>query len=344
MQDKSRPAYAKKRVVVPMITAIAFLITGIYMGIHSLYFQSTDDAFIEGNIISIAPKVEGHIIKLLIDDNVEVKKGDLLLEIDPVDYEVALKRKEAELEAAKAALNMAEKQIKQSGFELKKTNEDITSTSSKLDFARKDFTRYDEMYKKGIASKQEYDKAKTSFTVALANQKAALQNKNSSESFLETSKANRKAKAAEIKKLEAEVEAAKLNLSYTKIYAPSNGLITNRGVEEGNYVQVGQNMFAIVPKKVWIVANFKETQLTNMKKGQEVTIKIDTYPNKKFKGKVDSIQRATGAKASLFPPENAVGSYVKVVQRVPVKIVFVDEIKDFNIVPGMSVVPTVKVK
>lgn len=344
MSNEIRPAYTKKRVIVPLITALIFLLTGIYMGVHSIYFQTTDDAFIEGNIISISPKVKGHIIKLYIEDNMEVKKGDLLLEIDPVDYETALKQKEAELEMAQASLNMSDKQIKQSEFELKKSKEDITSTKAKLDFASKDFKRYDEMYKEGIVSKQDYEKSKTEYDVAKANNIMAFQHKNASDSTLQTSKAKYQAQIAEIKKLEAEVEMAKLNLSYTKIYAPSDGLITNRGVEEGNYVQIAQNMFAIVPQNVWVVANYKETQLTNMKKGQDVQIKIDTYPNKKFKGKVDGIQRATGAKASLFPPENAVGSYVKVVQRVPVKIVFVENTADYNIVPGMSVVPTVRVK
>lgn len=200
------------------------------------------------------------------------------------------------------------------------------------------------MYKEGIASKQEYDAAKTKLTVAQSEFKSAIDSEKASNSMLQSAKANKEASLAEIKKLEAEVEQAKLDLSYTKIYAPQDGLVTNRTVEQGNYLQIAQPMMAIVPEKMWVIANFKETQLTYMKKGQPVTIKIDTYPGKKFKGKVDSIQRATGAKASLFPPENAVGSYVKIVQRVPVKITFEEDISDYNIVPGMSVVPEVRIK
>lgn len=344
MNNEIRPAYTKKRIIVPSVTAILFLLIGIYMGVYGIYFQSTDDAFVEGRMISVSPKVEGHVIKLLIDDNTEVKKGDLLLEIDPVDFETALKEKEAALEAAKANLNAADKQVEHSKFEVKKSNEDVLSASSKFDFAQKDFKRYEEMYKEGIVSKQDFDRAKTALTVADANLKAANQSKNSTNSLLHTTEAGQKARIAEIKRLEAEVEQARLNLSYTKIYSPSDGLVVNRSVEEGNYVQIAQNLFGIVPDEVWVIANFKETQLTDMKKGQDVEIKIDTYPNKKFRGKVDSIQRASGAKASLFPPENAVGSYVKVVQRIPVKIVFTEDIGDFNVVPGMSVVPKVKVK
>ena len=186
------------------------------------------------------------------------------------------------------------------------------------------------MYEKGISSKQDYDASLNKLTAAQSNNKSA--------------KAKYDEITASIKRLEAEVEQEELNLSYTKIYAAADGRITNRTVEQGNYVQVAQPMFAIVPETMWIVANFKETQLANMKKGQPVKIKIDTYGGKKFKGEVDSIQRSTGARASLFPPENAVGSYVKIVQRVPVKIVFREDISKYNIVPGMSVVPEVKVK
>ena len=186
------------------------------------------------------------------------------------------------------------------------------------------------MYKKGISSKQDYDASKNKLTAAQSNNNSA--------------KAAYDEINASIKRLEAEVEQDELNLSYTKIYAAQDGMITNRTVEEGNYIQVAQPLFAIVPEKMWVVANFKETQIANMKKGQPVSIKIDTYSGKKFKGEVDSIQRSTGARQSLFPPENAVGSYVKIVQRVPVKIIFKEDISNYNIVPGMSVVPEVKVK
>ncbi len=312
----TRPEYMKKRVIVPSVTAIIFLIFGIYFTIHSIFYQSTDDAFVEGHIVSIAPRVEGPVLKLLIDDNQLVKKGDLLLEIDPKDYEVKLQQAKAKLEEAKASLVRTENQV--------------TKSLSDLEFAQNDYERYSKMFEKGIASKQDYDSSLNKLTSAQSGSNAA--------------KAMYDEISASIKRLEAEVEQDELNLSYTKIYAPEEGLITNRSVEQGNYVQVAQPMFAIVPEKMWVVANFKETQLANMKPGQPVEIKVDTYRGKKFQGKVDSIQRASGAKASLFPPENAVGSYVKIVQRVPVKIVFTEDISKYNIVPGMSVVPEVKVK
>ena len=342
--EDHRPSYKKKRVIVPAITAVIFFLAGIYFMIHSIYYQSTDDAFVEGHIVSIAPRVSGPVEQMLIDDNMPVKKGQLLIVIDPNDYEVKLAQTKAKLAEAKATLNISEKDITRSKSELQESSHDVASTSSKLDFAKKDYKRYSEMYKEGISSKQDYDSSKTGLTVAKSNYRSAMEKEKASKAMLESAKAKKEASIADIERLEAEVKECELNLSYTKIYAPQDGLITNRNVEKGNYVQVAQPMFAIVPEKVWVVANFKETQLTNMKKGQPVQIKIDTYPGKKFKGHVDSIQRATGAKASLFPPENAVGSYVKIVQRVPVKIVFDEDISKYNIVPGMSVVPEVKVK
>ena len=341
---KKRPEYKKKRVIVPAATAIVLVALGVGAAIHSTYFQSTDDAFVEGRLITSAPRVSGQVINLLVDDNDEVEAGQLLVEIDPADYEVKLHQAEAKLEEAKANLNVTSKQIDEGGSNVQQSFEDVNSTKSKLEFAQKDHKRYSAMYKEGIVSKQDYDNSSTHYTVAQANHKAATEKSKAMQSALESNKAKAKAVEAEIKRLEAEVEQAKLNLSYTKIYAPQKGMISARSVEKGNYVQIGQPLMEIVPEKVWIIANFKEIQLTNMKKGQPVSIKIDTYPNKRFKGHIDSIQRATGAKSSLFPPENAVGSYVKIVQRIPVKIVFDEDIKDYNIVPGMSVVPKVKVK
>ncbi len=299
---ETRHFYEKKRVIVPTITAVVLLIFGLIISINSVFYKSTDDAFVEGHIISVAPRVSGPVIKLHIDDNQEVKKGDLLIEIDPTDYEVILKQKQSRLEEARAALKKAKSQ----------TAKDTA-----------DFQRYTAMLEKGISSKQEFDNSQNNF--------------NSSQSSLEEI-------SALIKRLEAEVEKAKLDLSYTKIYAAENGKITHRTVEQGNYIQTAQPMFSIVPDKVWVVANFKETQVANMKKGQPVKIKIDAYGHKKFNGKVDSLQMASGAKASLFPPENAVGSYVKIVQRIPVKIIFTEDVSQYNVIPGMSVVPTVKVK
>ncbi len=300
--EDTRHIYEKKRVIVPTITGLILLIIGAIVSVNSIFYKSTDDAFVEGHIITVAPRVSGPVVKLCIEDNQQVKKGDLLLEIDPVDYEVKLKQTQAKLEEARASLKKAQSQ-----------NEKDTA----------DYQRYTLMYEKGISSKQDFDNSQNNY--------------NSAKSSIDEI-------SALVKRLEAEAEQAKLNLSYTKIYAAQDGKITHRTVEQGNYVQVAQPMFAIAQDDVWVVANFKETQVANMKKGQPVKIKIDAFGGRKFNGVVDSLQMASGAKASLFPPENAVGSYVKIVQRIPVKILFTDDIEGLNVIPGMSVVPTVKVK
>lgn len=341
---KRRPEIAKKRVFVPAITAIFLLLLGVYAAIVSTYYQSTDDAFVEGRIISVAPRVSGPVVSLLVDDNEPVKKGDLLLEIDPNDYRVKLEQAEAKLAEAKAKLKISTHDVSKNSSNVNQALDDTESAKSKLDFATKDFKRYSDMYKTGVVSKQDYDRSSKEFEVTTANYRSSTNRKKAMQSELDSSIATTQSVEAEIKRLEAEVEQDKLNLSYTKIYAPADGLIASRNVEVGNYVQTGQPLMAVVPKEVWVVANFKEGQLTHMKPGQKVTVAVDTYPGKKFKAHVDSIQRATGAKSSLFPPENAVGSYVKIVQRVPVKIVFDEDYSDYNIVPGMSVVPRVKIK
>lgn len=316
MAKDTRHFYQKKRIITLMTILPLIILAGVYISVKSIYYKTTDDAYVEGHIITVAPRVAGPVVKMHIDDNMMVKKGDLLIEIDPKDYQTKLKQSQAKLEEAKASVVNAESQV--------------NKTYSELDYAKDDYSRYTQSYRKGISSTQDYDLAKTKYTTAENENKSA--------------KAKYDELTASIKRLEATVEEDKLNLSYTKIYAPQDGKITNRTVELGNYVQIAQPLFAIAKDDVWIVANYKETQVANMKKGQKVKIKIDAYGRKTFNGVIDSIQMASGAKASLFPPENAVGSYVKIVQRIPVKILFTDDISKYNIIPGMSVVPTVKVK
>ncbi len=341
--NKRKP-YQKKRVIVPVITAAIFVLAGIFGIIYSNFYQSTDDAFVEAHMIYLAPKVSGQIIELNVDDNTRVKKGEIIAQIDPKDYETALSQATAKLEHAKAELKVSTSDIEKMDAITDQNKNDIESAKSKLEYANSDYIRYKNAYKDGAVTKQDLDNAIKNLEVARSQYKSAQDNLKASKSALDSTISKKSSKNAEIKNLVAQVEQAKLNLSYTTIVSPINGVITNKNVETGNYVQAAHPILSIVPDDCYIIANFKETQIASMKKGQKVTIKIDTYKGKKFSGVVDSIQRSTGAKASLFPPENAVGSYVKVVQRVPVKIKFTEDISKYNIVPGMSVVPKVKVK
>ncbi len=322
MEENKENKKPKKRIIIPLISA-AILVLG-YLGYNGYYYQTTDDAYVENLNVQVAPKVRGEIEDVFVEDNQFVNEGDLLVKIDNRDYKVAYNMAKAEYE--KALLNQTNAKA------------NLSAVNSSLSVAKKDVERYEKLYKEGAVSKQTLDNAKTKYDNLKANKT------NANQAII--SKTENNVANAEIEALKAKMEQAKLNLEYTKIYAPQSGHITNKRVSKGTYIQVGSPMFKIVPKEVWVVANFKENQLTNMKKGQEVEIKIDTYPNKKFKGKIDSIQRLSGAKSSLFPPENAVGSFVKIVQRIPVKIVFCEDIDNekYNIIPGMSVVPKVKVR
>lgn len=313
----------KKRFFVPVLVILglaAFL--AIYIN-DSSKFQETDDAYVETLPVQVSAKVSGPIEKVYVEDNQEIENGALVAEIDPTDYKIKLEEITAKYRAAL---------LKQ-----KNSQATLKAVNSEIDLANRNLTRYKNLYKDGAISKQELDNAQTKFDETEARLIQA------NEDILSSGK-NRVADA-ELKQLEAAKKQAELNLSYTKIYAPIKGYVTKKAIEKGAYIQVGQPIFVLVPDKVWIVANFKESQLENMRENQDVEIKIDTYPNKIFKGKIDSIQRSSGAKSSLFPPENAVGSFVKIVQRIPVKIIFTESIDpQYIIVPGMSVVPRVRVK
>lgn len=310
----------KKRFLVPSIIILVLCVLG---WLYFSTFETTDDAFVEGHIIRVSPKVTGIIEKLYVDDNDHVKKGELLLTIDDRDYKVRY-------EQAKAAYEMAL-------YKQKSAVVDKNAAETDMKVAQQDFDRYKTLFEKGAVSQQEYDRAKSKYDLAKANYATAQQ--------AVFSKEKNKVADAELKRLEAVMNQAKLELSYTKIFASEDGKITNRSAEEGAFINAGAPLFSIVPDKRWVVANFKETQLNKIRVGQKVKIKVDAYPHLKLEGKVDSIQSSTGAKASMFPPENAVGSYVKVVQRVPVKIVFTSKIDpQYSIEPGMSVVPRVLVK
>lgn len=316
----------KKRYIFTFLAVIASILAGYFI-YDALGYQSTDDAYVETTTVSVSPKVSGQIVKVLVEDNQPVKAGDIVAVIDRVDYQVKLDQANAAYE--KALLNQ------------QNAHANLNAANSEIELAKKDLERYENLYAAGAVSKQTLDKARTNLEAMQAKQTTADQ-----AIFSQDSSKSAKVADADLNILKAQKRAAELAYEYTEIKAPIDGTVSNKKVEVGMMVQPGSPLFVIVPHNVWVVANYKETQLTKMKIGQEVDIKVDTYPNKVFKGKVESIQRSSGAKASLFPPENAVGSFVKIVQRIPVKIVFTEDINpdEYSIIPGMSVVPKVKIR
>lgn len=303
------------------------IIVAVFLIIEASKYQSTDDAYVDTTTVSVSPKVSGQIVKVLVKDNQKVKAGDVVAVIDKVDYQVKLQQATASYE--RALLNQSN------------AHAALNAANSEIELAKADVERYKNLYQAGAVSKQTLDKAITNLESIQAKQTTAEQAIFSSNPAQATKVAD-----ADLNVLKAQKRAAELALNYTDIIAPIDGTVSNKKVEVGMMVQPGAPLFVIVPNDVWVVANYKETQIRGMKKGMPVDIKIDTYPNKVFKGEIDSIQRASGAKSSLFPPENAVGSFVKIVQRIPVKIVFTEEINpdEYQIIPGMSVVPKIKTK
>jgi membrane fusion protein, multidrug efflux system len=319
--------------------------------------ETTDDAAIESNIVAIAPRVSGQVAKVHIKDNQLMKKGDLLVEIEPQDFEVRLAQKQASTQTTKAnlktilsMLQLMTAKVTTAAATAKQAHAKADASRAAFERAQADCQRARQLRREETISPQEFDRALATANEAAANLKADEENAAADDSKVIEAKTQFSAAEAavdytkaQIHQAETDVRAAELDLSYTKIIAPCDGRVTHKSVEPGAYVQVGQSLMALVPTYIWVVANFKETQLTDMSPGQPAEIHVDAWPDTIFHGHVDSIMAGSGARFSLLPPENAVGNYVKVVQRVPVKILFDDDPKATLVLgPGMSVVPSVR--
>jgi membrane fusion protein, multidrug efflux system len=419
-----------------VIACLALVVAGGIYYVYSLSYESTDDAFIESHIIPISAKVPGQVLKVYVTDNQEVKQGQVLAQIDPRDYESALDRSKATLQAdiqthkgarinveltkvtsssdvqlaaagvelakagvitakaqmagAKSKKKQAEAQLRSALAAAEEAKAQIPATESEVTRTENDLKRYQGVYASGVVTPQQMDSARSAARTAQSNFQSAQKRQTAAEAQAAEARAGiqtadeniRQAESqvvqaeaqvaqavarlnsanaapqkiaysesqvdilgAQISQAQAATRQAELNLSYTKILAPEDGRITRKSVESGAYIQAGQPLLALVSKKVWVLANFKETQLSHMRPGQPVRIRVDAYSGKTFTGHVDSIQAGSGSRFSLLPPENATGNYVKVVQRVPVKIVFDEQpTANYFLGPGMSVVPEVKVR
>jgi membrane fusion protein, multidrug efflux system len=390
--------------------------------VRSQAYESTDNAFTEANVIQVSPRAAGQVIRVYVQDNQHVDKGDLLVEIDPQDYQVRAEEAHGRLADVNARMGGAQSnltltttvtgaQLAEANAAAKAAQEQIVILQARIksdeasaqaaqaavaqaqaheraakaetDRAAADSVRYRSLFAKDEVSRQQLDRMETAASAALAAHDAASQAVEAARAQQAQVRASQAATEAAIRQAEsllvqaqgrvteagagpqqvkarqadlaalqaqigqvgASVKGAELALSYTKIYAPESGYVTRKEVEPGNFVQISQPLMALVSDSVWVVANFKETQLANMRPGQQVSMKLDAFPQLRLRGHIDSIQTGTGARFSLLPAENATGNYVKVIQRVPVKIVL-DEAPPagYRIGPGMSVAPEVKVK
>ncbi len=338
-----------------ILTAPLYL--GLHYLVHALTHETTDDAFIESGIVAVSPQVAGRIAVVHVDDNQWVNVGDPMLDIDASDYETALARRRATLQ-----LNESNRKSVEAGYKLmmakvtsaeaaaRQSESEAAASQATSDKAAADLRRAESLFAEKVISPEEYDQFRTEAAAAEANAAADRDQVASDRSKVAEVHAQVEAvlsaldmAEAQIAQSKAELKSAELDLSYTHIAAPTNGFVTRKAVRAGEYVQPGQRLLAVVPTNVWVIANYKETQLDHIRPGLPARIPVDAYPEDDLTGHVDSIQSGTGARFSLLPPENAVGNYVKVVQRVPVKIL-IDRLPDSSrtLGPGMSVVPSVR--
>jgi membrane fusion protein (multidrug efflux system) len=341
---------SKKKSLLIFVVLLIVVSAAAYAFIHRNE-EDTDDASIEAHIITIAPKVGGYVKAVYINDNQQVKAGDVLVEIDPADYIFRRDRALAALAAAKASHSASNRTLETTRVSapsnLEAARAQVDSAQATWVKASHDLKRMQHLNDEA-RSRQQLDSAiaaeKTAFS-ALQDAKAKLRSAETAPQVIESAQSNAEVQAAQIKQAQADLDQAEKDLTDTKLIAPIDGRVTKRGVEPGDFVQPGQQLTYLVGNDRWVVADFKETQLKNMHIGDKADIHIDAYPNAKIEGKVDSIQPGTGVRFSAFPPENATGNFIKIVQRVPVKIVLTKQPDpNLSIGPGMSVEPTVYTK
>jgi membrane fusion protein, multidrug efflux system len=347
--------------LIVLTVAILIIVSGFiaYQHYRNTHI-STEDAYVTGRIHTVASKVPGTVRALLVKDNQFVQEKDKLLEIDDQDYSVKVRESESTVGAEKARLEeigsraeVARKQLIELNFRMESVKANLRLQTVNLKQSEIDLKRMERLFAKKIIADEQYEKAKTVYEGNLALVESAKEQVSQANAALETQNALIKqmeaaqvSQKSSVRQKQETLAGDRLKKSYTIIYAPASGYVTKKSVEEGNQIQAGQPLMAIVPLgDVWIIANYKETQLERVNPGQKVVINVDSYPGKKFSGKVESIMAGTGAAFSLFPPENATGNYVKVVQRIPVKIVLdrgTDPDKLMRV--GMSVEPVILVE
>lgn len=346
---------AKKSSPLPKIIGGLLLLiaiaAGVYYYLSTKDIESTDDAFTDGRSLTISPKIAGYVTELLVDDNQRVVTGQILARIDGRDYITARDAAAATVEVAEAQKRSAEfgAAIARRNFpaRLAQAQGDLEQARAKLFQAQTDYKRQRSVAA-AATTQANVDQATANLQAAqgqVTSAEAVVQQATPVQENIGTSVQQVSQLAGQLAQGRAQLAQAELNITYATIKAPQDGWITKRNIEVGNYLQPGASIFAIVTPEVWITANFKESQLSRMRVGQHVTISVDAYPNMKLDGHVDSIQLGSGSRFTAFPPENATGNFVKIVQRVPVKIIIdrgMDPAKPLPL--GISVVPTVELK
>jgi len=348
--DDSKKPGSRWPLIILAILVVLAIIAGIVYWLMRRGLEDTDDAYTEGRAIAIASMVSGYVTELNIDDNTIVKAGDLLLKIDPRDYIAArdqaranLSLAQAQLESAKVDLAIARVRIPAQLVQAKSQLEQAEANQKQ---AAQEYHRQHNVDQRAT-TKTLVDQANAqlqSNSASVNSAEAQVHIASLVDLNIQSAEELVKQRQAQVEQAQASLAQAEVNLSYTEIKAPQDGRITRRNVERGTYIQAGQQAFYIVTPQVWVTANFKENQLAYMQQGQSVSISVDAYPNLKLRGHVDSIQEGSGARFTAFPAENATGNFVKIVRRVPVKILIDSGLDKSRGLPlGISVTPTVHV-
>jgi membrane fusion protein (multidrug efflux system) len=344
------PTQAPNRrvVVVAAVIALAALAAGGRMWYRSHFYVETENAYVAGHVHPVSTRIAGVVTKVLIDDNQLVKEGDVIAELDPFDQGVKVEQIQAQIATAQQQVSQADAQIAQVQAQASSATAQVAQSEAQLVRAKQDAERFGQLYNSQMkaVSKAELDAAVATRASATADVAARKDSATAAKAQIASAKSARDVLNAQVAVLQVQLKDAKQQLAYNKILAPVSGRIGKRTIEVGQRVQPGQQLTAIVQENVWLTANFKETQLAEMKVGQEVKVTIDAIPGKELIGKVDSFSPASGAQFALLPADNATGNFTKIVQRVPVKVIFKPEdVKALSgrLVPGMSAVAEVAI-
>jgi membrane fusion protein (multidrug efflux system) len=329
--------------VIGLVLAFVLTAAGYVYWDYAQHFESTDDAFIAARQFAIAPKVSGYVTAVPVTDNQHVAAGGVIARIDDRDYRIALEQAEAQVASAEAGIQNVDAQLNVQENQIAASKAQVDQVKAGVVFAQEQAVRYQDLAQRGDGSVQNAQQ----FNSQLNQQQAALQsaeaNLKLAQRQIETLKAQRASAVATLGQAKAQRDQAALNLSYTTVIAAQAGRVVQLGAAVGQFAEAGTNLTMFVPDEIWVEANFKETQLDHMRPGQPVTLTIDAYSDRTMRGHVASVQPGSGTAFSLLPAENATGNYVKIVQRVPVKVILDDPPTDAALGPGMSVEPTVRV-
>ena len=344
--DEPRRSFLRRHPIAFLLGLVLFIAAaagGYLYWDYAEHFQSTDDAFIAARQFAIAPKVSGYITAVPVTDNQHVKAGDVIARIDDRDYRIALDQAQAQVASAQASIQNIDAQINVQQAQITASQAQVEQAQAALVFAQQQAARYQDLARTGsgtVQNAQQWTSQQQQQQAALASAEANLK---VAQRQLDSLKAQRESAVAALAQANAQRDQAQLNLSYTEVTAAQPGRVVQLSTAAGQFAQVGTNLTMFVPDDIWVTANFKETQLDAMRLGQPVTLEIDAYPERTIRGHVASVQPGSGTAFSLLPAQNATGNYVKIVQRVPVKVIIDNPPTDVALGPGMSVVPTVRV-